>query len=139
MLLAPPDMPRHHVATPASPDPGGFPTCLHVPSQALLPNCGGWHSPEYILLSTGLILLNQILNQQTRIEGLLQAQPYTKTPTSVPHPSTLRSSPSGQGRSPQFKTAILDFLAKGRRERGEGMVWGIRRGQRGAPRTGILG
>lgn len=80
----------------------------------------GWHSPEYILIGTGLILRNQILDQQTRIKGLLQAQPCSITPTSAPHPSTWRNSLSGQERRSLLKVAVWTFSpsAEGREERG---------------------
>lgn len=111
---------------------GAFPTWWRIPSEALLPDCAGWHSPEYILIGTGLILRNQILDQQTRIEGLLQAQPCNKTPTSAPHPSTWRNSLSGQERrSLQVQKAERRGACSGNS--------GIGTGRRGVSRTGILG
>ena len=99
---------------------GAFPTWWRIPSEALLPNCAGWHSPEYILIGTGLILQNQILDQQQGSKGLLQAQPCSKTPTSAPHPSTWRNSLSGQERPSLLKVAVWTFSpsAEGREERG---------------------
>lgn len=70
-------MSRPHVAALASTDTGDSPKGWQVP---LRQDCGGWHSPEYVLMRTGLILPNQFLDQQTRIEDLLQAQPCTRTP-----------------------------------------------------------
>ena len=66
MFPAPPDMPRHHVAASASPDTGDSLCGGGSPSSSSVRLC--WLAqPRIFLIGTGLILPNQILDQQTRI------------------------------------------------------------------------
>lgn len=68
-------LPRHHMATLASTDARAPPSGGGLLLRHFCPtHHGGWHSPDCILIGTGPILPNQMLDQQTRIEDLQQAQ-----------------------------------------------------------------